>query len=485
MGWRRDNAARLTAQQHSQTHVDAGSRASDTGQGIMPEATQNDNRGTRPLVAIVGRPNVGKSTLFNRLTGKRAAIVDDRPGVTRDRIYGEVEWNGRLFDLVDTGGLISGSTDRVTQNVYRQILQAVHDAACIVFVTDAVDGVTPGDEDVARVLRRSGKRIILVVNKADNEERSLAAAEMYSLGFGEPYPISALHGLGIGDLLDLMSEALPEDFDFVPIPGTIKIAIVGQPNVGKSSLVNALLNEERVIVDEQAGTTRDSVDVHFHRGDEAYVLIDTAGLKKPSKVKQGIDRYSVKRALGSIRRCDVALLLIDASVTQGATEQDCRIANQIESIGRAQVIALNKWDIAEKDHRTFDAAVSSIRRKMPNLSHVPIISISARTRRRLHKIFDELRQVHANYMRRVLTSELNSFMQEIFLAHPPRLQRGAHPKLLYATQASVAPPTFVVFMSRAESLDKTYLRYIENQLRQQFDFSGVPLRFEIRRNARE
>jgi GTP-binding protein len=446
----------------------------------MSGTAQGNGKDAKPLIAIVGKPNVGKSTLFNRLTGRRTAIVDDRPGVTRDRIYGEVDWNGRLFDIVDTGGLISGSEDRVTQHVYRQILKAIHDAACIVFVTDASCGVTPGDEEVAQVLRQSGRRMILVANKADNEALSLAATDMYSLGLGEPYPISALHGTGIGELLDTVAEAVPEHAGAESAPEAVRVAIVGQPNVGKSSLVNALLKEERVIVDDEAGTTRDSVDVHFHRGEERYVLIDTAGLKKPSKVQKGVDRYSVKRALGSIRRCDVAVLVIDAGPAADITEQDCRIANQIDSSGRAQVFALNKWDIAEKDHTTFDAAVGVIGRKMPNLSHVPVISISARTGLRLHRVFEAVKTVHTNYMRRIPTSELNEFMREAIQAHPPRARRRAAPKLRYATQVSVAPPTFVLFMNRARSLDRTYLKYLEKQIRKRHAFSGVPLRFELR-----
>lgn len=438
----------------------------------------------KPLVAIVGRPNVGKSTLFNRLVGRRTAIVDDQPGVTRDRIYGEVEWIGRVFDVVDTGGLIYESGDTMSQRVYEQILRAIQDAACIIFMTDT-DGVLPGDEDVAKVLRKCGKRVFLAVNKADNPARSLVAAEMYSLGFGEPNPISAMHGIGVGDLLDKVAEAIPEHVPVEPAVGAIRVAIVGQPNVGKSSLVNAFLKEERVIVDEKAGTTRDSVDVHFSRGDEAYVLIDTAGLKKPSKVEGSIERYSVMRALESIRRCDVTLLLVDASREAGITEQDYRIANQIDESGRGQIIALNKWDIAEKDDRTFDAMVNYIRRRMPNLSYVPVVSISAKTGIRLQKIFEMISRVYENFMQRVPTSELNDFMQESFRAHPPRMKRGMLPKLLYTTQASVAPPTFVLFMNRAEALEKTYLRYIENHVRGQFDFTGVPLRFEVRRKARE
>ena len=449
----------------------------------MPESLGKNIGDARPLVAIVGRPNVGKSTLFNRLTGKRTAIVDDRPGVTRDRIYGKVEWNGRIFDIVDTGGLIPDSDDRLGHRIYGQVIRAIHDAGCIIFLTDAVDGLTPADKDVADVIRRSGKRVVLAVNKADNKERSLAAAEMYSLGLGEPYPISASHGIGVGELLDMVSETVPPQSDTGPATGAIKIAIVGQPNVGKSSLVNKLLKEDRVIVDEKAGTTRDSIDVHFHRGDEAYVLIDTAGLKKPSKVERGIERYSVKRAMGSIRRSDVTLLLFDSSAPNRVTEQDCRIANQIHSNGRAQIIAMNKWDVGQKDHRTFDMAAGMIREKMPNLSYVPIISISAKTGLRLNRIFDEIKSVCANFTRRIPTSELNEFMQETFLMHPPRLQRGAHPKLLYTTQASIAPPTIVLFMNRAESLDKTYIRYIENRIREKYGFSGVPFRFEVRRKA--
>jgi GTP-binding protein len=287
----------------------------------MPESIIRHVATARPLVAIVGRPNVGKSTLFNRLTGKRAAIVDDMPGVTRDRIYGKVEWAGRTFDLVDTGGLTAGRADHMGKRVYDQVLMAIQDAGCIVFLTDAAEGVTPGDQDVADVLRHSAKRVILAANKADNKERSLAAAEMYSLGFGEPYPISASHGIGIGELLDSVSEAVPDQLSAEPAQGAIRIAIVGQPNVGKSSLVNKLLREERIIVDDKAGTTRDSIDVSFHRGEQAYVLIDTAGLKKPSKVERGVERYSVKRAMASIRRSDVTLLLVDASDQNGVTEQ--------------------------------------------------------------------------------------------------------------------------------------------------------------------
>ena len=447
-------------------------------------ATDNSTAGgARPLVAIIGRPNVGKSTLFNRLVGRRTAIVDDQPGVTRDRIYGEVEWGPRTFDFVDTGGLVPDSAEKMGRRIYDQVVRAVQDAACIVFVTDAVEGLTPGDEDVAEVLRRSGKHIILAVNKADNRERSLAAAEMYSLGFGTPHPISASHGIGIGDLLDLISESIPQQPEAEPPAKAIRVAIVGQPNVGKSSLVNKLLKEDRVIVDDKAGTTRDSVDVHFHRGDDSFVLIDTAGLKRPSKVEQGVERYSVGRAMESIRRCDVALLLIDSSRENEITEQDCRIAKQIDSSGRAQVIAMNKWDLGEKDHRLFDDTVSIIQEKMPNLAYAPILSISAKTGLRLGRIFTEIKAVYDNYTRRIPTSELNAFFQEIVLIHPPRVRKGPPPKLLYATQASAAPPTFVMFMNRAHTLDKTYFRYIENRIRERFEFSGVPFRFEVRRKT--
>jgi GTP-binding protein len=439
----------------------------------------------RPLVAIIGRPNVGKSTLFNRLIGRRTAIVHDEPGVTRDRIYGEVEWNGRSFDIVDTGGLIERAGDSVTKQVYKQILRAIQDASCIVFMTDARDGITPGDTSVAELVRQSAKPVILVVNKADNEALALNAAEMYSLGLGEPQAISALHGIGIGELLDRIVEVIPEHAEETKPEGAIRIAIVGQPNVGKSSLVNALLHEERVVVDEKAGTTRDSIDIRFRREGEDYILIDTAGLKKPSRVEKGIERYSVKRALESIRRCDVALLIIDANSPAGFTDQDARIANQIDESGRGLIIALNKWDIADKDPKSFDRMAAVLHQRMPNLSHAPIISISAKTGLRLHRIFEVVASVYANYIKRVPTSELNLFLREVVNAHPPRLKGGAPPKLLYATEAAVAPPTFVLFMNRADPLDKSYLRYIENQLRKQFDFSGVPLRIEVRRREHE
>jgi GTP-binding protein len=325
---------------------------------------------------------------------------------------------------------------------------------------------------------------LVAVNKADNEERSQAASEMYSMGFGQPHPISAAHGIGVGDLLDLVIAKLPERVEAEETQGETRVAIVGQPNVGKSSLVNKLLKEDRVIVDDKAGTTRDSIDVRFHRGDESYVLIDTAGLRKPSKVERGVERFSTGRAMASIRRCDIALLLVDSSNEDAAiTEQDCRISNQIESSGRAQLIAMNKWDVGEKGHRAFDEAVVAIREKMPNLSYVPVISISALTGLRLGRIFDEIMRVHTNFQRRIPTSELNEFFQEIFLAHPPRLKKGVQAKLRYATQAATAPPTFVMFMNRSDPLDKTYLKYLENRIRERFEFDGVPFRFEVRRKA--
>jgi GTP-binding protein len=450
----------------------------------MTETNDRNPGGSKPLVAIVGRPNVGKSTLFNRLVGRKTAIVDDQPGVTRDRIYGVIEWGGRTFDVVDTGGLIAESDDTMVKSIYGQVLKAVQDAACIIFLTDIADGVTPGDEDVADVLRRSGKQIIVVVNKADNHDRSMAATEMYSLGLGTPHPISATHGIGVGDLLDVVLEIVPEFPDDGQPSDAIRIAIVGQPNVGKSSLVNKLLQEDRVIVDDKAGTTRDSIDAHFRLGDDEFVLVDTAGLKRPNKVERGsVEQYSVGRATGAIRRCDIALLMIDSSREDEITEQDCRISNLIESSGRAQLIAMNKWDLGEKDHRLFDETVALIRDKMPNLAHVPIISISAKTGLRLNKIFGEIKHIYKNYHKRIPTSELNDFFQGLFLAHAPRIKKGAPPKLLYVTQAAVAPPTFIIFMNRADSLEKSYLRYIENRLREQYDFAGVPFRFEVRRKA--
>ncbi|RJP17299.1 MAG: ribosome biogenesis GTPase Der [Candidatus Abyssobacteria bacterium SURF_5] len=438
-----------------------------------------------PLVAIVGRPNVGKSTLFNRLTGRPAAIVHDEPGVTRDRIYGRVEWTGRSFDIVDTGGLAYGIADSRVQQVHKQIFRAIQDASCILFVTDVRDGVTPGDRSIADLLRQSGKPVIVAVNKADNPTLALNSAEMYSLGLDEPYPVSSLHGIGIGEVLDRIIEIIPEHVEEEQPEGVVKIAIVGQPNVGKSSLVNSLLREERVVVDEEAGTTRDSIDARFHRGGEDYILIDTAGLKKPSKVEPGIERYSVKRALQSIRRCDVALLLIDASNPHGITEQDARIANQIHESGRGQTIILNKWDIAEKDDRTFDAMVAAIRSRMPTLSYVPAISTSAKTGLRLNRIFELVKNVYANYMKRIPTSELNTFLRQVINSHPPRLKRGSPPKLLYTTQVAAGPPTIVLFMNRPDPLDRNYLRYLENQIRSRFDFTGAPIVIEVRRRERE
>lgn len=449
---------------------------------------------TKPIVALVGRPNVGKSTLFNRLVGRRQAIVEDLPGTTRDRLYGDTEWAGVPFTVVDTGGLdIAASDSRrpkearpaplavasadYVEEVRAQVEVAIAEADVIVFLVDAQDGVTAGDEDVAHLLRQTGKPVLLAVNKADNAALRAAAVEFYALGLGEPFAISALHGTGTGDLLDQVVSSFPVS-EPEPMPEAVKIAIVGRPNVGKSSLLNALLGQERAIVSPIPGTTRDAIDTFLEWEGQPVMLIDTAGIRRRGKIERGIERYSVLRALRAIQRADVVLLLIDA--TTGVTLQDAHIAGYILEEAKSVVVVVNKWDLVKKDTHTMANMTLEVRRALRFMDYVPVLFISALTRQRVHKVIPTALRVRAERLVRIPTGQLNRLLQEAVTRHAPPSKRGKRLRFYYATQAQVDPPTFVLFVNDPQLVHFTYERYLENRLREHYPFEGTPLRLIFR-----
>lgn len=434
---------------------------------------------TKPLVAIVGRPNVGKSTLFNRITGGRTAIVEDQPGVTRDRLYKEAEWLNKKFILIDTGG-IKWDKDKISVQVKKQAELAIEEAHVIIFITDGRTGIVADDEEVASLLRKSGKPVILAVNKVENFAEH-HVYEFYNLGLGEPIPISASHGLNIGDLLDKLIDKFPKQDIEEDIEDIIKIAVVGRPNVGKSSLVNFLLGEKRVIVSDIPGTTRDAIDSTFTFENQKYLLIDTAGMRRRKKIEDPVERYSVLRALQAIERTDVVLLLIDA--TSGVTEQDTKIAGYAHEEGKSIIIVVNKWDLIEKDGKTMSKFDQAIRNDLSFLHYAPIIYISALTGQRVVKILELVDFVVEQGNRRIATNILNRLIDEITALNPPPTDKGKQLKILYSTQVSIKPPTFVLFVNDAKLMHFSYKRHIENQFRKAFGFEGNPLRFIIRQRA--
>lgn len=432
----------------------------------------------KSIVAIVGRPNVGKSTLFNKLAGKRISIVEDHPGVTRDRIYTEVQWQDRTFTLIDTGGIEPHSEDLMLKQMKQQAEVAIETAEVIIFLVDGQEGITPSDREVANLLRRARKKIILAVNKIDAPKYKDNIYEFYNLGLGEPMGISSGQALGLGDLLDEIIKNLSPEEEEVYDEYTIKVAVVGKPNVGKSSLVNKILGEQRVIVSDVPGTTRDAIDTPFTIGEDKYVFIDTAGMRKRGKVFESIERYSVIRSLTAIERADVCLMLIDGK--EGVSEQDSKIAGYIHDQGKAAVIIVNKWDIVEKDDKTVDKYKADIRNELSFMEYAPILFISALTGQRVNKVLGLVNHVSNQHAMRVSTGMLNDVINEAVLTNQPTVSGGRRLKILYAAQVSIKPPTFALFVNEPSLMHFSYQRYLENQIRKAFGFEGTPVRFLLR-----
>ncbi len=434
---------------------------------------------SKPVVAIVGRPNVGKSTLFNALAGEKISIVKDTPGVTRDRIYADVSWLDRNFTMIDTGGIEPDSKDIILSQMREQAQIAIDTSDVIVFITDVRQGMVDADSKVADMLRRSGKPVVLVVNKVDSFEKYMPDVyEFYNLGIGEPIPVSAASRLGIGDMLDEIIAHFPVKEDEDEEDERPRIAIVGKPNVGKSSIVNKLLGEQRVIVSDMAGTTRDAIDTEIiHQGRE-YVFIDTAGLRRKSRIKEELVRYSIIRAVTAVERSDVVLVVIDAA--EGVTEQDAKIAGIAHERGKGIVIVVNKWDAIEKDDKTMKKYENEIRRVLSFMPYAEIMYVSAQTGQRLHKLYDVIDAVIENQTLRVATGVLNEIMTEAVAMQQPPSDKGKRLKLYYITQVSVKPPTFVVFVNDKELMHFSYTRYLENKIREAFGFKGTSLKFFIR-----
>ncbi|HEX72994.1 MAG TPA: ribosome biogenesis GTPase Der [Candidatus Hydrogenedentes bacterium] len=441
---------------------------------------------TLPLVAICGRPNVGKSTLFNRILGKQRAIVHDEAGITRDRFFGEAQWRGRRFRLVDTGGIIERPEDPVAQKMQEQVRAALDEAQVILFVIDGREELTRVDHETCDTLRRCGKPVVLAVNKLDNPQLEENRFEFFALGLGEPHAISSGHGIGIEDLLNAVVEHLPETGAPAPEQESvekeiIKVAVVGKPNVGKSSFINAILNEERTIVDEKPGTTRDAIDIEFQWKGREYLFIDTAGLRKKAGIKAKVEHFSIARTLRAIRRADVCLVLVDA--VEGITEQDKRILGYAMDNGAAMVLAWSKWDLVEQREKRFKALDDEIDLKMPQIKFVPYLTISNVTRQRLFTVFDYVDRVAAAAALRVSTGELNRLVEELRTEHRPPTHKGKAAKIYYATQAGVKPTTFVFFVNQKRLFHFSYVRYLENALRKRYGFEGVPLKLELREGS--
>jgi GTPase len=426
-----------------------------------------------PLVAIVGRPNVGKSTFFNRLTEERHSIVHNEPGVTRDRIYGHVEWGGRVFSIVDTGGFVPNSADRFEAAIREQVHLAIQEADLILFVNDVTTGVTDLDQEMASVLRKSDRPVLVVGNKADNDERRWDAHSLYELGFDHVYALSSINGMGTGDLLDAVNKLLPESEPEVEDSRT-RIAIIGRPNVGKSSLTNALLGTERSIVTEISGTTRDSVDSVMKYHGQEVVLVDTAGLRKRAKVKENVEFYAYLRTERAIETCDVAVLMLDA--TEPLESQDIKVLAQAEQMKKGLVVAINKWDLIEKNTNSVLEYEAMVKDRLRTLDYVPIVTISAFTKQRVHKLLDKVLHVEKERHKRISTSELNEFLATVVERHAPPLYRNQRVKIKFVTQVRTAPPVFNFFTNYAKGVAESYQRYLENQLRIWYSFEGVPIK---------
>ena len=437
----------------------------------------------KPIVAIVGRPNVGKSTLFNRIAGERISIVEDTPGVTRDRIYADAEWLDHHFTLIDTGGLEPDSDDMMLKHMYSQAEIAISSADVILFVVDVRTGMTDMDMQVANILRKADKPVVLAVNKVDDLAKyGMQVYEFYSLGLGDPFGVSGGQMIGLGDLLDEVVKHFPADKDDSAEDDSIKVAIIGKPNVGKSSLVNRILGENRVIVSDVAGTTRDAIDSEYELNGQKYVFIDTAGMRRKAKIKESIEKYSIIRAVAAVERADVCILMINA--VEGITEQDTKVAGIAHEAGKAVIIAVNKWDLIEKDNHTMNKFLKDIDTEFKYLSYAPRIFISAATGQRVTKLFELITMVSENNSRRIATGMLNDVLIEAMAMNQPPAEKGKQLRIYYMTQVSVKPPTFVLFVNDTELLHFSYQRYLENQLRDAFGFVGTPIHF-IARNRKE
>ena len=434
---------------------------------------------SKPVVAIVGRPNVGKSTLFNALAGEMISIVKDTPGVTRDRIYADVTWLDKEFTMIDTGGIEPDSKDVILSQMREQAQIAIDTADVIIFITDVRQGLVDADSKVADMLRRSGKPVVLVVNKVDNFEKYMPDVyEFYNLGIGDPVPVSAASRLGIGDMLDIVAEHFPEGSGTEEEDDRPRIAVVGKPNVGKSSIVNRLLGENRVIVSDVAGTTRDAIDTRIVHNGKEYIFIDTAGLRRKSRIKEELERYSIIRTVTAVERADVVLMVIDA--TEGVTEQDAKIAGIAHERGKGVIIVVNKWDAIEKNDRTMKEYENNIRQVLSYMSYAEIMYVSALTGQRLNKLYDKIDMVIENQTLRIATGVLNEIMTEAVAMQQPPSDKGKRLKLYYTTQVSVKPPTFVIFVNDKELMHFSYTRYLENKIREAFGFRGTSLKFFIR-----
>lgn len=432
----------------------------------------------KPIVAIVGRPNVGKSTLFNRLIGARHAIVEDVPGVTRDRLYRDATWLDRDFTVIDTGGIdFTDKNDQILTGILRQAAIAIDEAHVIIFVTDSRTGLTLEDQEAADFLRRSGKPVVLCVNKMDNFAKVDEIIDFYELGLGEPIPVSAIHGMNTGDLLDAVVAHFPPKHDLEQEEAGVSIAVVGRPNVGKSSLVNRLLGKERSIVADMAGTTRDAIDSDFRRNGELYRIIDTAGMRRRGKIAETTERYSVARALHAVDRSDVVLLVLDAR--DGATEQDQRIAGYAHEAGKALVVVVNKWDLLKKNDRTMQEFATKLREDLAFMTYAQVVYVSALTGQRVNKIMNYVDSAAAEQVKRIPSSRLNEVLNEAVLLNPLPSDKGRRLKIFYLSQAGIKPPTFLIFVNDPELMHFSYLRYLENQLRQNFGFEGTPLALKV------
>lgn len=439
---------------------------------------------TNNIIAIVGRPNVGKSTLFNRLTTARTAIEEKVPGVTRDRLYGVTEWCGRSMVIIDTGGVTFGRDDQISTMVRNQVNLAVDEAHVIIFLLDGKEGLTALDEEISAMLRRSGKPVIPVVNKIDYHEMDPVKYNFYALGFGDPFSVSASHGRGTGELLDRICNLMPIDADNNEYysEDAVKVAVIGRPNVGKSSIINTMLGEERVIVSEIPGTTRDAVDTYFQYGEQPFFLIDTAGMRKKSKVRDAVEYYSVLRALKAVQRADLALLLLDGK--DGITEQDQKLAGYVEQAGRGLILVINKWDLVKEKERAREVYLENIKRNFSFVPYAPVVFVSALTGSKLDKLFPLIVQIWQEQHKRISTSLLNELLEDAIAVNPPSTVKGKRVKIFYATQPEVKPPTFVFFTNEPELIHFSYKRYLENRLREAFIFKGTPIVMKFRKRQR-